>query len=136
MAILKCSIIALSWLQELLDLEMDTYRNNIIRVLLLHYPFPCHSAVQMRLRDATLQLKVFLGACNLLAGTIWAISNIFGMNLGLLVDDLYGATHDKFVEVRVQQTNRIYHHDACLRSSETRLLLSRCQSSAVVARWC
>jgi hypothetical protein len=52
-----------------------------------------------------LQVRVFLALCHMLAGAIWAITNIFGMNLGLLYDDLDGSTHTRFLQVGSQSWN-------------------------------
>lgn len=38
----------------------------------------------------------------MLAGAMWAIANIFGMNLGLTYDVLNGDTHTRFEQVSFQ----------------------------------
>lgn len=35
----------------------------------------------------------------MLAGAMWAIANIFGMNVGLSYNDLSGETHTRFEQV-------------------------------------
>jgi len=61
--------------EELMDLEMDTFRNNIIKV------------------------QVFLNLCHLMAGAIFAVANFFGMNLGLLYNNLDSGTHSRLLQV-------------------------------------
>lgn len=90
----------LCW-QELMDLEMDTYRNNIIRVSWMWQLGTANDEHEVCRSDGLgdLQMKVFLGACHFIAGVLWAVANVFGMNLGLGEDDFVRPAFSRFVQV-------------------------------------
>lgn len=72
--------------------------------------FACfQTAEPKKLPFAIVQVRVFFGLCHMLAGAIWAVANIYGMNLNT---DYYenAETHGKFEQVRFYSNIYEIHH--------------------------